>query len=277
MNPLRFLLFGACAAVLGASELIAAETTVHIGAGYSPADVTIAPNDTVRWIWDGFFHSTTSGEIDSGPDGLWDSGVHNPPNQFTHAFPNAGTFPYYCSFHFFTGTVTVQSANTPPSVNLTSPQSGGVFAAPANVTFSADALDDGSVAGVEFFTNTVSVGLVASFPYSLTLSNLPAGNYSLTATATDNLGSSNTSAGVSFSVVTPLAIVLSNPLRLSGTQFKFDHTANAGLKYVIERASPLGSFAPLMTNTASGGSITVTDSTANPGLGFYRVGRLPNP
>jgi len=75
----------------------------------------------------------------------------------------------------------------------------------------------------------------------------------------------------------PMAVVLSNPERLSPTQFRFTYTANPGLRYVVERSETLPNFTGINTNTAAGNSVTFTDSSATASQSFYRVERLPNP
>jgi uncharacterized protein (TIGR03437 family) len=88
-----------------------------------------------------------------------------------------------------------------PTVSLTSPTSGSSYNAPADVTITASATDpNGTVAKVEFFQNGVLVGTDTSSPFSVVWSNVSNGNYTLTAKATDNQGSSNMSGGVSISV-----------------------------------------------------------------------------
>src|SRR5260370_41070870 len=102
------------------------------------------------------------------------------------------------------GSVSVAAvSNQPPSVSITNPASGATFAAPWTGVIKASSMDpdaDG-LARVQFFTNSASAGIVTSAPYNLALSNVAAGNYSLTAVATDNLGAAGTSAPVSISVV----------------------------------------------------------------------------
>src|SRR5947209_14829245 len=64
--------------------------------------LTVNVGDTVQWMWQGMHHSTTSGSCATGtcvPDGKWDSGVHDAPNNFSFTFNQAGTFPYFCSIH----------------------------------------------------------------------------------------------------------------------------------------------------------------------------------
>ena len=91
--------------------------------------------------------------------------------------------------------------NAPPTVTLTSPANGAVFTAPANISLKASASDsDGSIAKVEFFANGTLVGTDTSSPYSLTWGSVPAGNYSITAKATDNNGAQTISAAASITV-----------------------------------------------------------------------------
>jgi len=171
-------------------------------------------------------------------------------------------------------------ANALPTVSITNPVSGATFAAPWTGAIQATASDsDGSVTNVQFFRDSTSLGNVASPPFSVTVTNVAAGTYTLSAVAKDNRGATNTSAGVTVSVVTPASVVLVNPERLSATQFRITYSANAGLRYVVERSASLTSinFVGLNTNIAAGSSVTFTDSTATASQNFYRVGRLPNP
>ena len=117
------------ASVIGPSAWGANVSVSIVDFAFVPASTNINVNDTVIWTWAGNFHSSTSGANDT-PDGLWDSGVFNPPHTFSRTFTSAGDFPYYCSVHLFTGDITVQAASVPPSVTLTNPVSGAVFAAP---------------------------------------------------------------------------------------------------------------------------------------------------
>jgi plastocyanin len=78
------------------------------------------------------------------------------------------------------------------------------------------------------------------------------------------------------SVVTPAAISNYSP-RVAGTHFVFDHTANPGLRYVVESSPTPTNWSPLTTNTAASNSVEVMDVFQAGSLRFYRVGRLPNP
>lgn len=276
-----------CAAVVQTSS--AATTTVLVGSGgdvFSPDTVSISANDSVIWSWVGSFHSTTSGTNgahgdDNGvPSGLWDSGVASPTHSFTNTFVSAGTFFYYCSIHYpvgMTGQVLVASATLPPSVTITKPLNGAVFAAPANVTIQA-AVSAGSTAvtNVQFLTNNVVVANENSGPFSTTANSLAAGAYTLSVIAQDSGGLSATNS-VGISVVTPVTVTLMNDSKLSATDFEFSYSASIGLNYVVERSSDFINWVSLSTNTASSNPVLFDDTNATNGLDFYRVGQLPNP
>ncbi len=272
--PMGKLIVGTCLCAFGL-DVRAVQTSVTIGNNFfNPSSVSINVNDSVRWTWSSGStpHSTTSNTS------LWDSGQHPSPFSFTNFFTSAGNFPYFCTVHpFMTASVTVTAPNQPPSVSITNPVSGATFAAPWSGILKATATDsDGSVTNLEFFRDSTSLGSVASAPYNLPVNNLAAGAFTLTAVATDNLGAKKTSAGVNISVVTPVAIALSAPQRLSATQFRFNYTANAGLTYVVERSATVSNFVNIATNTAGSSSVTFTDGNANGSMNLYRVRRLPN-
>lgn len=60
---------------------------------FTPNSVMIRPGDTVRWVWVGGNHTTTSN------DGLWDSGVRGVGSQFEVTFDEEGEYDYFCSLH----------------------------------------------------------------------------------------------------------------------------------------------------------------------------------
>jgi plastocyanin len=259
----------------------ARDVTVGVGSGvsliYVPATTNINVNDRVLWVWGGNNHSTTS-----DTNGLWDSAVHNAPFSFTNTFATAGTFPFHCTIHGgfgMRGTITVTAPNSPPTVTITNPASGAVFAAPANVTIQATASDsDGTVTNVQFRVGANVVTNKAAAPFSAVTNNLAAGSYTLFAIASDNSGATATNQ-VSISVVTPVMVLLSAPQPVPPGKFRFTYTADAGLSYIVQRATNLTApnWTTLVTNMAGSGSINFTDLNATFNPGFYRVGRLPNP
>lgn len=176
----------------------------------------------------------------------------------------------------FAYTRSTAPAAVPPTVSITNPVSGAVFAAPANVKMSANAsVSSGSVTNVSFRQGTTVLGSVTSAPFNFTAPGLSAGSYSLTAVATAN-GLSATSAVVTVSVINPVAITLSSP-QISNGNFIFSYSADPGLSYVVQDSSDLSTWIPLGTNVATSNPVTVTNPVLPGGNRYFRVGRLPNP
>src|SRR5438309_1769518 len=99
---------------------------------------------------------------------------------------------------------TAPGVNGPPTVGLTAPADGANYLAPATIAFTATASDpDGSVTQVSFYAGSTLLATDTGTPYTFTWSNVPVGNYSLTAVATDNSGASTTSGAVVVHVVNP--------------------------------------------------------------------------
>jgi hypothetical protein len=99
---------------------------------------------------------------------------------------------------------TSNNDNLPPTVNLTAPANGAIYAAPANVTLTATAADtDGSISKVDFYAGTALIGTSTASPYTFNWPNVEAGNYSLTAVATDNSGATTASAPANITVNVP--------------------------------------------------------------------------
>jgi plastocyanin len=88
---------------------------------FSPSSVSIHVGDTVAWVWEGNFHTVTSG-TPGHPDGLFCSNAEVPSveacaggttsttgHTYSFTFTSAGAFPYYCKPHaaHMTGTVVV--------------------------------------------------------------------------------------------------------------------------------------------------------------------------
>jgi plastocyanin len=252
---------------------------------FMPATNNINLNDQVVWVWEGSFHSSTSGAATTNsimPNGLWDSGINNPPHSFTNKFTAAGSFPYFCVNHFnkgMIGLINVAAADVPPTISITNPPDGATLSAPAAFTLAAPASDaDGTVTNVQFFQGATSLGNMATSPYSVPVNDLAAADYTFSAVATDNAGLTATNA-ITIHVVTVVPIVLSAPQLLSPTDFRFDYTANPGLSYIIQRAVDLGSgnWTALSTNVATGSPMLFDDTAVSGSRAFYRVVLLPNP
>src|ERR1044071_1863237 len=192
------------------TALVAATANVEIDPfAFKPDIVTINVNDQVVWTWASDFHTSTS------TAGLWDSGLFNTGHVFTNTFTAAGSFPYLCTFHGFTGTVNVQGAgNNPPTVAITSPTNNAAFDAPPTVSVLATAADpDGTVTNVAFYDDATLLGATNNTPYTVT-ATFAAGNHALTAVATDDGGLSTTSAVVNIAVAAahqPPTVAITSP------------------------------------------------------------------
>jgi len=267
-------------------NLYAAFFVVGVGTNntdtFTPAVANIAAGDSVIWNWIESNALTTHNSTSTNAAFLWSSGTHPKPFSFTNAFPNAGTFPYQCTIHVtfgMTGSVVVTGANQPPTVTVTNPVNGAVYASPANVTIRASASDaDGTVTNVQFLVDANVLTNKAAAPFSAVTNNLAVGSHTLSAIASDNNGATATNQ-VTISVVAPVSMVFSAPNLLPPGKFRFTYAANTGLNYVVQRSTNLLSagWIPLITNMAASSSVNFTDVDATTPYEFYRVGRLPNP
>ncbi|MEW6044454.1 MAG: PEFG-CTERM sorting domain-containing protein [Thermoproteota archaeon] len=79
---------------------------------YDPYEVTVDVGGEVTWSNDDTAgHTVTSGTLDGGPDGVFDSSLFMAGKTFSHKFEEAGEFPYFCVVHpWMTGIVIVQEA-----------------------------------------------------------------------------------------------------------------------------------------------------------------------
>jgi uncharacterized protein (DUF2141 family) len=171
------------------------------------------------------------------------------------------------------------TVDAPPTVNITNLLNNATFSAPVNLTIRASASDsDGSVTNVQFLVGANVLINVSAAPFSGTTNNLAAGNYTISAIASDNNGVKNTNS-ISINVVTPMIVTLGNPILSSSTNFQFSYPANVGLSYVIQRSSSLApaNWIPLVTNVAASNPVVFVDTHATNSPNYYRVGRLPNP
>jgi hypothetical protein len=90
-------------------------------------------------------------------------------------------------------------ANQLPTISLAATASS--LTAPANVTLTATALDtDGSITKVDFYSGPTLLNSDVSAPYSYSLTNVVAGNYSYTAKVIDNCG------GITTSAISPIVV-----------------------------------------------------------------------
>ena len=102
------------------ASTVASATTFNVTAGgnsdtFSPKTLTIQVGDTVTWTNAGGFHNVdaTDGSFRNGdPASGW---------TYSHTFTSAGTVNYQCDAHVamgMTGSITVNAAPPPPTINL---------------------------------------------------------------------------------------------------------------------------------------------------------------
>jgi hypothetical protein len=95
-------------------------------------------------------------------------------------------------------------AGTSPVVNITSPANNSSANLGTDINLAATATDaDGTVSKVEFFNGTTLLGTDITSPYTFSWTPTSAGNYSITAKATDNIGNTTTSSSVTISINAP--------------------------------------------------------------------------
>jgi hypothetical protein len=106
---------------------------------------------------------------------------------------------FYAEEHAY---LQVRPPNTAPLVSIVSPVAGAIIqGAPLDITITANASDPGgSVTKVEFYANSTKVGEDTTAPYEGHWLQVAKGSYVLTAKATDNDGSTTTSAAVNITV-----------------------------------------------------------------------------
>lgn len=137
-------------------------------------------------------------------------------------------------------TISVQPPNGAPTVSITSPANNATFNSGATITINAAAADaDGSVSKVEFFNGATKLGEDTSSPYSFSWASVPAGNYQLTAKATDNTGATTSSATIAVIVTIPgnTAPTVSVTAPANNTTF----TANSAITITANAADANGS------------------------------------
>jgi hypothetical protein len=91
--------------------------------------------------------------------------------------------------------------NKMPMVMITKPYNGEGFYSHSTITVFAHAIDDdGSIKKVDFYRNTIFIGSDSTSPYTIDWPDAPAGTYTLTAKATDNLNETGMSDRISITV-----------------------------------------------------------------------------
>jgi hypothetical protein len=157
--------------------------------------------------------------------------------------------------------VTNTVANIAPSINITSPTTNTTYPNPTSIVLTANATDtDGSIAKVDFYNGTTLIGSAATAPYSITWTGMIAGNYVITAKATDNLGAVTTSAIVNITVLSCTAAI-SSPSSSICAGSSVILTASTGASYKwFNGTTQVGTAANYTATTAGTYTVEVTNA-----------------
>ena len=154
-------------------------------------------------------------------------------------------------------------------MSITSPTAGEIFTPGSAITLQATAASSGTgtVKTVSFYASTSAtsntlVGVASASPWAVQWTNVPAGNYSLTAVAADNLGQSTTSNPVAITV--EAQSIVANPTSLTVQQ------GGTGTFTLALSAQPTASVTVSVAETGdpdltvkSGGTLTFTPANWN--------------
>ncbi len=165
------------------------------------------------------------------------------------------------------------SVGTGPTVSISSPTEGASFIPGFDLDIRADAADaDGLVDDVEFFVNGVSIESVSSFPFSTTFTLPSPGNFTFTATATDNAGN------IGFSQAVNVSVVLGSPPNISMSSPSSGNSFIPGAELILNAAAndPDGliTLVEFFVNDASVGTASAAPFQVNfslPSSGVYFI------
>jgi hypothetical protein len=156
--------------------------------------------------------------------------------------------------------------NALPTVSISSPASGARFIAPATVTIGANAADvDGTISRIEFYQGTTLLGTDTASPYAFSWTNVPAGSYSITAKAIDDLGGARISAAVAIQVAANQLPTVSLTSPIAGARL----TAPATVAFAATATDADGTIAKV--DFFSGATLLGTDTTSPFGFSWANV------
>ncbi|HVU15368.1 MAG TPA: DUF4082 domain-containing protein [Candidatus Didemnitutus sp.] len=163
------------------------------------------------------------------------------------------------------------------TVSLSSPANGTRYAAPASIPITATATTSGgSIDEVDLFNGLNVLASLTNAPYQYTWTNVPMGDYTLTAAANDTQGRTGVSAGVNVSVVGPLAQIAITPgsaiVTAGGTQ-QFSASATDAMGHAVlgtpvytwsvNGGGSIDSNGKFTAGSTPGGPFTVTASSSS--------------
>ncbi len=237
----------ACLFVFATSQSQANNIEVDwTSSGFSTSHITINVGDEVDIV---NFDSTFDLQVTGAPPESFFADIPPTDGVYIYYLPyvynNPGTFSFSDEFDNPV-TVTVNPIQ-PLSVTITAPTNNAVFTAPA--TFTVTAVPAGGAtpyAEMQFFVGTNLAGVAYSAPFTSTVTNLPVGNYNISAVVTDNSFNTATNSvlvNVGLPMMTnyilPVACadIYSSGSVLTGLYLDADANPHGGLEFAAFNAS----------------------------------------
>ena len=188
------------------------------------------------------------------------------------------------SFDFeLTGNAQLPGTTPPPQATLVinSPKNAATFTAPAEIPITATAVDPkGYISRVEFFANNQTIGVSnieffrapdpgTPIQHLLDWKGVPAGKYTLTATAKDTAGAAVSSAPITVTVTPAPTVIVPTPGQAAGPRVSFP--GESGRVYRIQSSSDLSTWTDLGTAESQDGTVELFDNTPSAAHRFYRA------
>ena len=151
-----------------------------------------------------------------------------------------------------------------PVIAFITPAANDTINAGGTTTVTVTATDsDGTIAKVEFYEGAARFSAISNSPYTATWTNTFAGDFILTAVATDNAGGTN-------SVSLPLSVnaVFKNPV-ITSSNFSTVFYGLSNYYYYAQYSTNLTNWMPLKQFRSTGPE-TIIDATNTTGR-FYRI------
>lgn len=206
---------------------------------FSPAQLTIAPGDTVTWTLQSGFHSTTSNT------GVWDSpNMSTPGETYSFTFPNSGTFPYHCRIHpMMNAVITVSSTKVGTSTAIES--SANPTVSGQNGTLTATVMKTGSS------------------------SEQPSGTVTFTSDGAPLCSAVTLSGGTASCSTSPLTVGTHSITATFNGDANFEASTSSPLLQTVDKAATTTSLVSSVNPSAPGQSVTftATPSVTSPGSG----------
>jgi PKD repeat protein len=203
----------------GTNSASSSDITIRIGNSSPIAVASATPSSGAPPLTVAFSSAGCSDPEGTGLSYTWafGDGTNSTAANPSHTYLAAGT--YAAKLTVSDGVNIVSSSNIvitvsdqAPTVALSSPSNGRSYVAPASIPLTATVATNGhAITKVQFYCNATLVGEDAAAPYSLTWSNVSAGNYNLFARMVYDAGTVD-SASVTVTVTNPSpSVVLTSP------------------------------------------------------------------